>query len=68
MFNYDFNLKIKSINILDMFISIRYCNNIGYMEKINKIVKQLYRVELKNIVFLDGNMNNLKINNIKIIY
>ena len=68
MFNYDFNLKIKSINILDMFISIRYCNNIEYMEKINKIVKKLYRVELKNIVFLDGNMNNLKINNIKIIY
>ena len=67
MFNYDFNLKIKSINILDMFISIRYCNSIEYMEKINKIVKQLYRVELKNIVFLDGNMNNLKINNIKII-
>jgi hypothetical protein len=49
-----------------MFIQIRYKTKKEYKTIIANIVKQMYNVDLKDVIFLDGNMSNLKYKNVYI--
>jgi hypothetical protein len=50
-----------------MYIQIKYKTKKEYKTIVANIVKQIYNVELKKVVFLDGNMSNLKYSNVKIL-